>query len=66
MCFIGTQQGSIYITGLDENLKQLYCHKVANRYISSVEYKQNYLAVGSNDHAIRLINLSDGFDGELN
>uniref|UniRef100_A0A182U7X9 Uncharacterized protein n=1 Tax=Anopheles melas TaxID=34690 RepID=A0A182U7X9_9DIPT len=64
MCFIGTQQGSIYITGLDENLTQLYCHKVANRYISSVEYKQNCLAVSSNDHAIRLINLSDSFDGE--
>uniref|UniRef100_A0A182K4Q5 WD repeat-containing protein 55 homolog n=1 Tax=Anopheles christyi TaxID=43041 RepID=A0A182K4Q5_9DIPT len=64
MCFIGTQQGTIYISDLDQNLKQLYHQKVAKRYISSVEYKQNHLAVGSNDHVIRMINISDGFGGE--
>uniref|UniRef100_A0A182PCI0 Uncharacterized protein n=1 Tax=Anopheles epiroticus TaxID=199890 RepID=A0A182PCI0_9DIPT len=62
MCFVGTQQGNIYICDLDQNLKQLYHSKVANRYIASVECKNNYLAVGSNDRVIQLMNLSSGFE----
>uniref|UniRef100_A0A182TB35 WD_REPEATS_REGION domain-containing protein n=1 Tax=Anopheles maculatus TaxID=74869 RepID=A0A182TB35_9DIPT len=40
---------------------QLYYSKLAKRYISSLAFKNNYLAVGSNDHTIRLINCSNGF-----
>uniref|UniRef100_A0A182MVR0 Uncharacterized protein n=1 Tax=Anopheles culicifacies TaxID=139723 RepID=A0A182MVR0_9DIPT len=64
LCFIGTQQGSIYVCDLDENLKILYHSTIAKRYISGLEFKNKYLAVGSNDHTIRIINFSEGFEGE--
>uniref|UniRef100_A0A182YIM0 WD_REPEATS_REGION domain-containing protein n=1 Tax=Anopheles stephensi TaxID=30069 RepID=A0A182YIM0_ANOST len=64
LCFVGTQDGSLYVNDLDQNLKQLYHGKLAKRYISSLVFKNNYLAVGSNDRTIRLINCSDGVSGE--
>ncbi|XP_049280865.1 protein rigor mortis isoform X2 [Anopheles funestus] len=64
LCFIGTQHGTIYVSDLDNNFKLLYHKKIAKRYICGLEFKNNYLAVGSNDHSIRVINFSDGFDGE--
>ncbi|XP_053673892.1 protein rigor mortis [Anopheles nili] len=62
LCFIGTQDGTVFINDLDHNLSQIYKGKIAKRYISALEYKQSYLAVGSNENSIRVINFSDGFD----
>uniref|UniRef100_A0A182NPW3 Uncharacterized protein n=1 Tax=Anopheles dirus TaxID=7168 RepID=A0A182NPW3_9DIPT len=62
LCFLGTQDGSIFIADLDQNLKQLYHTKVAKRYICSLEYKHKFLAVGSFDSTIRVLNFNDGYD----
>ncbi|XP_050072568.1 protein rigor mortis [Anopheles maculipalpis] len=61
LCFLGTQCGSLYVNDLDQNLKQLYYGKLSKRYISSLAFKNNYLAVSCNDNTIRVINFSNGF-----
>ncbi|XP_052893811.1 protein rigor mortis [Anopheles moucheti] len=64
LCFIGCQNGEIHVSDLDKNMKQLYHSKVAKRYICALNFKNNYLAVGSNDHSIQVIHFKDGFEGE--
>uniref|UniRef100_A0A182WA53 Uncharacterized protein n=1 Tax=Anopheles minimus TaxID=112268 RepID=A0A182WA53_9DIPT len=63
LCFVGTQQGDLYVSDLDQNLKVLCRKRIAKRYISGLAFKNNYVAAGSNDHTIRIINFSDGFEG---
>lgn len=60
LCFVGTQNGTVFINDLDNNMQQIYQRKITKRYVSSLEYKQNWLAVGSNDHKISLINFTEG------
>uniref|UniRef100_A0A182JMI9 Uncharacterized protein n=1 Tax=Anopheles atroparvus TaxID=41427 RepID=A0A182JMI9_ANOAO len=60
LCFVGSQNGTVYISDLEDNLRQLYQRKIAKRYISALDFKQNWLAVGSNDSNISLINFTDG------
>ncbi|XP_058126017.1 protein rigor mortis isoform X1 [Anopheles coustani] len=60
LCFVGTQNGTVYINDLDNNMQQIYKRKITKRYVSALEYKLNWLAVGSNDHNISLINFTDG------
>ncbi|KFB49251.1 AGAP010152-PA-like protein [Anopheles sinensis] len=60
LCFVGTQNGTVFINDLDNNMQQIYQRKITKRYVSSLEYKQNWLAVGSNDHKISLVNFTEG------
>uniref|UniRef100_A0A182Q7I2 WD repeat-containing protein 55 homolog n=1 Tax=Anopheles farauti TaxID=69004 RepID=A0A182Q7I2_9DIPT len=64
LCFFGTQDGSIIIADLNNNMKELYRKKIAKRYICALEYKKTYLAVASFDSTIRVINFENGFDDE--
>ncbi|XP_053665284.1 protein rigor mortis [Anopheles marshallii] len=64
LCFIGSQNGEIYVSDLDSNFKQLYHSKVAKRYICGLELKNNCLAVGSNDHSIQII-IFNVLEGEV-
>lgn len=63
--FVGTQDGFVFINDLSKGLTQLYHRSIARRYITSMQFKDNVLAVASNEINIRLIDLSNGIDGEL-
>ncbi|XP_052863974.1 protein rigor mortis [Anopheles cruzii] len=70
LCFIGNQEGEAFVTDLDHNMKQLYRGHVTTpmRYITSLEYKGNLLAVGASCLKISLVDFSKGFNdcGEKN
>ncbi|XP_050100042.1 protein rigor mortis [Anopheles aquasalis] len=63
LCFVGTQEGHVYVADLDQNFKQLYHRSVAQRYITSLEYKNKRLAVGDGKGHIVLINFKEGYEG---
>ncbi|XP_055539791.1 protein rigor mortis isoform X2 [Wyeomyia smithii] len=59
---VGTQDGFVYIKDLNKNLAQLYRRSITRRYITSMQLKDNILAVASNENSIRLIDFSNGID----
>ncbi|XP_058062846.1 protein rigor mortis [Anopheles bellator] len=70
LCFIGTQEGEAFVTDLDHNMATLFRGHVTTpmRYITSLEYKGDLLAVGSSCLKISLVDFSKGFHdcGEKN
>ncbi|ETN57926.1 hypothetical protein AND_010499 [Anopheles darlingi] len=62
LCFVGTQDGHVYVADLDHNLNPLYHRCVVKRYITSLEYKNKRLAVGDGKGHIVLINFKDGYE----
>lgn len=63
--FVGTQDGFVFVNDLSKSLAQLYHRNVSRRYIISMQYKDNVLAVSSNECSIRLIDFSNGIDGKF-
>lgn len=63
--FVGTQDGFVFINDLSKGLTQLYHRSISRRYICSMQFKNNVLAVASNEINIRLIDFSNGMDGDL-
>ncbi|XP_055634618.1 protein rigor mortis [Toxorhynchites rutilus septentrionalis] len=64
--FVGTQDGFLFINDLSKNMAQLYHGSITRRYICSMQFKDNILAVSSNEIHIRLIDFSDGMDDKVN
>ncbi|XP_055597200.1 protein rigor mortis [Uranotaenia lowii] len=63
--FVGSQDGSFTISDLDNNLAKLYHMNVARRYICSMQYKNDILAVASNGVNIHLVDFSNGMDDQV-
>ncbi|KXJ76949.1 hypothetical protein RP20_CCG008598 [Aedes albopictus] len=63
--FVGTQDGFVFVNDLSKSLAQLYHRNVSRRYIISMQYKDNVLAVSSNECSIRLIDFSNGIDDKI-
>lgn len=63
--FVGTQDGFVFVNDLSKSLAQLYHRHVSGRYICSMQFKDNVLAVASNECNIRLIDFSNGIDDKI-
>ncbi|XP_065090276.1 protein rigor mortis isoform X2 [Ochlerotatus camptorhynchus] len=63
--FVGTQDGFVFINDLSKSLTQLYHRSISRRYICSMQFKDNVLAVASNEINIRLIDFSNGMDDKV-
>ncbi|XP_058815393.1 protein rigor mortis-like isoform X2 [Topomyia yanbarensis] len=63
--FVGTQDGFVYVNDLSKNLAQLYRRSITRRYITSMQFKDNILAVASNENSIRLIDFSSTIDDNV-
>ncbi|XP_058451329.1 protein rigor mortis isoform X2 [Malaya genurostris] len=63
--FVGTQDGFVYVSDLHKNLTQLYRRSITRRYITSMQFKDNVLAVASNENSIRLIDFSSAIDDKV-
>uniref|UniRef100_A0A2M4AFL4 Putative wd40 domain protein n=1 Tax=Anopheles triannulatus TaxID=58253 RepID=A0A2M4AFL4_9DIPT len=62
LCFVGTQDGAIYVADLDHNFNQLYHRCVVKRYITALEYKNKHLAVSDGKGRLVLINFTEGYE----
>lgn len=63
--FVGTNNGVVIVTDLSKDLKKLYQRNIASRYISSLQFKDDVLAVASSDNHIRLIDFTKGIDDKV-
>ncbi|XP_053694685.1 protein rigor mortis [Sabethes cyaneus] len=62
---VGTQDGFVYIKDLNKNLAQIYRRSITHRYITSMQFKENILAVASNENSIKLIDFTKSIDDKV-